>query len=500
VNLLETIALAVAPGWALKRARARYAAVQIARHYEAAQPGRRTSGWARQRGDANAVGGVALAELRMHARDLVRNNGWARRVQRVIANNTVGWGIVPRPTGPEAKKAAALWKSWADAPTCGVEGRSTFGAIQALSARSVVADGEVLVRRIQRPAQDGVPLNLQLQVLEADHIDTAKEEDTSEAGGPIIQGVEFDNLGRRAAYWLFATHPGGKKAAGVSARVPAEDIAHVYYEERPGQVRGVSWLGSSIVPLKDLDEYEDATLVRQKIAACFAAFVTDDGTSGLGAEDENDAEIESFEPGMIVRLPPGKQVTTASPPATLDDSFTGRNLRKVAAGMGVTYEDQTGDYSGVNFSSARMARLSHWANIEDYRWHMFVPQLCWVVWQWFCENASAVGELKETPPVDWTAPPMPMIEPAQEGLAYQRLMRSGVMTHAEMVRERGGDPDAHWKEYAAGLDQLDELGIMLDSDPRKTSAAGLTQARTGIGDTTTPDPTDEAPAKEDEPK
>ncbi|CAM3200329.1 phage portal protein [Corallococcus sp. ZKHCc1 1396] len=179
VNLLDTLALA--PGWALKRARARLAASQFARHYEAAQPGRRTSGWTRNRGDANAVNGVALAELRMHARDLVRNDGWARRVQRVIANNTVGWGIVPRPEGPEAKKAAKLWKSWADAPTCGADGRATFGALQALVLRSLVTDGEVIVRRVQRATSDGVPLNIQLQVLEADYLDTTKDEEKSQS-------------------------------------------------------------------------------------------------------------------------------------------------------------------------------------------------------------------------------------------------------------------------------------------------------------------------------
>jgi capsid protein len=44
-----------------------------------------------------------------------------------------------------------------------------------------------------------------------------------------------------------------------SRRIPAEDVIHLFYAERPGQSRGISWFGSAIVPLKDLDEYEDAT-------------------------------------------------------------------------------------------------------------------------------------------------------------------------------------------------------------------------------------------------
>jgi capsid protein len=45
-------------------------------------------------------------------------------------------------------------------------------------------------------------------------------------GGRVVQGVEFDVLGRRAAYWMYPSHPGdsltttGSLLAG-SKRVPA---------------------------------------------------------------------------------------------------------------------------------------------------------------------------------------------------------------------------------------------------------------------------------------
>jgi hypothetical protein len=44
----------------------------------------------------------------MHSRDLIRNNSWAKRGLRTIANNTVGWGIVPKPVGLEPKANAEL--------------------------------------------------------------------------------------------------------------------------------------------------------------------------------------------------------------------------------------------------------------------------------------------------------------------------------------------------------------------------------------------------------
>jgi len=483
LNAWERFLLFVAPGFALSRMQARQAATVFARHYEAAQLGRRTSGWYRSRGDANAVTGSAISELRTHARDLIRNNSWARRAQRIIANNTVGWGIVPKAIGADAAAAQLLWKQWAESLEVETEGRHTLYSLQQQVMRVLASDGEVLIRRRRRQSKDGLLLPMQLQLMEADYIDTNKDGERGQSGGQIIQGIEYDAIGRRAAYWLFPEHPGSDNSTGqnVSKRVPAEDILHVFYQERPGQSRGVSWFASAIVNLKDFDEWEDAELMKQKIAACFAVFVTDlDGTApALGTEDPDDASIDSLEPGMIENLPAGKDVKFASPPPVTVDSFAARQLRRVAAGLGVTYEDLTGDYSQVNFSSARMGRLSHQANVRDWQNNVLIPQFCTGVWRWFVEAAVASGALRGVSVAEWTVPALPMLEPDREGLAYQRLVRVGAMTPSEMVREQGFDPEAHWKQYAADLAKLDELGIILDADARAVTQSGLTQQRAG---------------------
>jgi lambda family phage portal protein len=478
-----------APGWTLNRVRARAAMDVLAshtagkRHYEAASHGRRTEGWARTHGDQNAVARRALAELRMHARDLVRNNAWAKRARQVIANNVVGTGIVAKAKGDPA--ASAAWKEWAEATTCDSERRLTFYGIQSLVMKSIAESGEVLIRRRKRDPADKLPLNLQLQVLEADFLDTSKDGVQGSAGGLIVQGVEFDGIGNRIAYWIFPEHPGATTTTSIeSKRIPASEIIHVFQTERPGQTRGVSWFGASIVNLKDFDEYEDATLMKQKIASCFAAFVVDmDGTqSALGATSTTTSNADVFEPGMIENLPPGKDVRFANPPSVSEyDAFTKATLRRIASGLGVTYEDLTNDYSQVNFSSARMSRLAHWANVRDWQWNMLIPLLCDGVWAWAMEAAQIAGKIKAPVKADWTAPPMPMIEPDKEGLAYQRLVRTGVMTHDEMVREQGGDPEAHWDEYGARLKDLKARGIQLDSNVADVSQAGLTQVRAGVG-------------------
>lgn len=482
--------LSLFPSWGLRRIRSRAAVQAIARHYEAASPANRTKHWHRTNADANAVSRVALVELRRHSRDLLRNNSWAQKGQNTVSNNTVGWGIVPRPASKSAevnKAAAEIWSAWAGSTECDSEGMLSFSGIQNLVARSVFSDGDVLIRRRRRKLEDGLTVPLQLEVLEGDYLDETKNEGTLPNGGRIVTGVEFDALGRRVAYWLFPQHPGDEQRAGSeSRRIAATEVLLVFRKDRPGAARGVSWLGSAIVNLKDLDEYEDAELMKQKIAACFAAFVSDpEGTAtplGAGTSDaENDPTADSLEPGMILNLPPGKTVSFGSPPVTTTDSFAYRTLRRIAAGIGVTFEDLTGDYSQVNFSSARMSRIAHQGNVRRWQNDMLIPQLCAVVWRWAMEAAVLAGSLPEVPRAEWTVPPLAMIEPDKEGLAYQRLVRVGAMTPDEMVREQGGDPEAHWAEYAAGLKRLDALGIKLDSDVRAVSQAGLTQERVGAG-------------------
>jgi lambda family phage portal protein len=470
LSWLDRFLIRVAPQWGARRVRARVTAQLMTRHFEAAAAGRRTSGWSRTNTDANqAAAGAALSRLRAQARDLVRNNPWARRGLRRILTNVVGWGIRPKATGHGAARVAELWKRWGETTECDAAGRLNFYGLQRLAMQTIVTSGEVLIRRRRRLPDDGLAIPLQLQVLEPDFIDTGKDGLIGALGGPIIQGVEFDRLGRRVAYWLFDEHPGsGQMIGAASRRIPAEGILHIFELDRPGQVRGVPWFASVDLRLHDLDEYEDATLMKQKIASCLAAFVTDvDGDNsaiGGGGTSASGEPLDALEPGMILNLPPGKSVTVANPPPATDfEPFSASVLRGVAAGLGVTYEDLTGDYSKVNYSSARMARNAHRADVEDWRWNMLIPQFCDGAWRWMLETAALAGEDVDVAPAEWTPPPLPMLDPGNEAEATAAMVRNGQMTPDEMVREQGFDPETHWQDYARGIRRLRELGITLAS-------------------------------------
>lgn len=488
----DRVAMAVAPRWHLTRMRARLSAEIMQRFYEGGAGGRRTQGWRRSGTDANQAELPFRTNLRNTARDLVRNNPYAASALNTIVDHAVGWGIVAK-ARPTQRRLQAVWDEWAGTPACDADGRHDLAGLQKLVMRAVVTDGEVLIRRRFRRVEDGWAVPLQLQVLEADFLDSSK--DVNQVGtslNRIIQGVEYDAIGRRVAYWLFPEHPGSALGAVTSVRVPAENVIHVYAEQRPGQVRGVSWFAPVITRFKDFDELEDATLMKQKIAACLAVITTDADGSGAplgvvsGTTDgtADTPEIDSLEPGAILNIPPGRSVEVVQPPAVREYAdYSQTVLRAIATGLCVPYEDLTGDYTDLPFSAARMSRLRHWGHVEDWRWRLLVPQFCDPVWGWFREVVSVT----QAPPLDalgigaeWSAPPAPMIDPVNEGLAYMRNRRAGLTTLAESLRERGYDPQQVMQEMADENKELDRLGLVLDSDPRQMTQAGQLQGAAAV--------------------
>jgi lambda family phage portal protein len=483
---IDRITAPIAPVWTLRRQRARYAGEILARHYEGAANSFRTAGWRKPATDANAAIGPGLAPLRNAVRDLVRNNPYAAGALASIVNETIGWGITAK---SKNRRAMALWKAWAETKGCDADGQHDIYGLQKIVLRTIAESGEVLIRRRFRLPGDvdtnGRPLAipLQLQILEPDFLDQAKDGITTPNGGRIVQGVEFSPIGQRVAYWLFREHPGALQGSfSPSQRIPAEGVVHLFRGERPGQVRAVSWFAPSLLKWKDLDDYDDATLVKQKIAACLAVFVRDDldgGGAPLG--EPNDAvqpSIDALSPGMVSNLPAGRQISVVEPPRVNDYAdYTDRNLRGVATGLRVLYEGMTGDHRDLSFSAARMSRIAHQPDVDDWRWRLMIPGFCDPAWRWAMETAAIAGLLNvaEAPEVSWTPPPLPFIDPSSEGLAIARNVRAGISTMPEELRARGLDPDDVLEEMKAWNEALDKAGVVLDSDPRRMTQAGMAQ-------------------------
>ena len=431
------------------------------RRYDGASTSTRTRQWNTPSTDADSANS-SPARLRNRARDLRRNNPWAAKGIQVITNNVIGYGIKAQ---WKSKKAQRLWSEWAETSACDASGMQDIYGLQSLALSCVVESGEVLVRLRPRLASDGLPVPMQIQVLDPDRLVETLDGQTR-SGNLVSRGIEYDAVGRRVAYYLYKHHPGAV-ARGLRtdwnqySRVPASEIIHVFRKDRPEQERGVTWLAPIIMTLRELDIYEDAYLKRQQIANLFALFVL--------SQEENDTAQQAFTdledglmPGAAYFMQEGFDVKFSAPPKADDyGPYTRDTLYRAAAGLGVTSEALTGDLSRVNFSSARMGWQEFGRNIDAWRWQMFIPTFCHGVARWFI----AMSDVTDKPP-EWTPPARTLVDPAKEIPALRDAVRSGFKSWPEAVREQGFDPDQLMDEIKQSNDALDRLGIKLDSDPR----------------------------------
>jgi len=456
----------------------------LGRRYDAGSRADRLTSWSTPSTDGtSAITNPSV--IRNRARDLVRNNPWAAKALFVLANNCVGFGIrcqIQSRSKGRARSAQQLWSDWAETTACDADGLHDFYGLQHLAFRAMAESGECLIRLRPRRPEDGLPLPLQLQLLEpdllADDLNVAPD-----PGNVIRRGIEFDSLGRRVAYHLYQQHPGAdllSYSSGKASRVPAADVIHLFRKDRPGQERGVSWLAPVLLTLRELDIYEDATLKRQQIANLFAGFITSDDTGATA--DELDDELPDLEPGTMYLMRPGREVTFSNPPTSEDPQYRDSCLRRVAAGLGITYESLTGNLSEVNFSSARMGAHEMGRNIDAWQWSLFIPRVCTTVFGWFRDALALQGIPSPDLRAEWTPPARTLVDPAKEYNALLTAVKSGFMTLPEAIRQQGYDPDAVLAEQSDYLAKLDAAGVKVESDYRnKASPAAAAQpAETAI--------------------
>ena len=283
------------------------------RSFEAGGFGRRTKSMkgARTSGPNTDIG-VSMVTLRNRSRHFVQNNGWAKRAVGVIKRKTVGQGIRPAPsigTKNQLAKAKKLWADWAGSTDCDFTGQMTFYGMQQLIMGEIAEAGDCIIVR-RRVADSKLPI--QLQVLEGDYID--HQRNGVNENGYARLGVQFDKTGRKTGYWIYTQHPSEEAISWTgftSEFIPKEDVILAYEVLRAGQVRGIPHGVSCFIKMSDFSDYEDAQLMRQKIAAAFAGFITGH-QQGENAEDLT----ERIEPGIIQYLDENETITFSNPPAT----------------------------------------------------------------------------------------------------------------------------------------------------------------------------------------
>jgi len=473
MSVIDSVLKVVAPGYAVKRARA-MAQLNMLRKYEGASNSYRNKHWYTASTDATTEIAESLQLLRDRSRQLVRDYSYASRAISLWADQTVGGGLIPRPSfGGDVeldKLVSTEWSRFSEG--CSADGPMTFYGIQHLVMRTVVESGSAFVVFV--PGNDGA---FTLRVLEPDYLDLQRDSfaEANPSNNYIVKGIEFDPAHNVAAYWLFDEHPGASNIRALSVfsrRVPAEYVLHVFRRDRPGQQHGVPWLAPVTIRLRNLDEAVDASLVALKMSACTAGFVTglDSGPLTGSTTDSTGNRIESLRPGALVYLDAGQNIQFSEPPSFGQNTeFQKSLLKEISSGMDLPYELLTGDYSQSSFSASRMAMLPFRRRADVIRNHVLIPMFCAPVWKWFQRSLELRGIIPvgtEPTAVVWTPPKWEAVDPKTEAEAAEMNVRNGFQSWQEVVSAYGGDPEDRIQDIKTFNDAVDQYDIKLDCDGR----------------------------------
>jgi lambda family phage portal protein len=476
------------------------------RSYAGAAYNRTTADWVTLSTSADAELYTSLRAMRNRTRQLCRDNEHARNALRVIVNNVIGQGVgmqaevLMRRAGKLDNRTndaiEAAWQQWGKAKTCHTAGKLSWAALQRVVIRAAAESGEILIRKVPR-AFGGSKVPFALEVIESDQL-VDNWTGRSPNGNEVRMGVEVDEWMRPVAYWLYPRHPGDNMVQGVPQsndykRVPAEEIIHVGLFDRPNQTRCVPWFHAAMTKLRHIGGTEEGEIVRARASANIMGFITTpeleiDAEPGAdsGSDGVMDGErVYDMSPGTIRELAPGETFdgfNPSSPNAALDP-FLRYMLRSVAAGIGMSYEALSRDYSSGNLSSLRLGLLDdrdNWRVMQQWLMEVLHQE----VFESWLEMAVLSGVLQlpafETAPeiyqaVRWIPRGWAWIDPLKEVMAYKAAVRCGFMLQDDVVAANGSDVETLARRRKRELDVAAENDLVFDTDPAQVNDKGAAQ-------------------------
>ena len=464
----------------------------------------------------------SLANLRARSRALCRDVVYAKRAKAVVINNVIGAGIgiqanvsSSRATlrKPLNDKIESAWADWSQAKNCHTGGGLHFADFERAVMSEVFVSGEAFIRKHYRAFGDSsVPLALEL--IEAERIaDEYEVPQPLDPGSMMRLGIEVDLFNRPVAYWVKEIHPNElrTKIDGRTAklvRIPADQMFHLRLIERWPQTRGEPWLHAAIMRLNQLGEFEDAAVIAARIGASKVGFFENpEGDIGIAdGEEANGTPNMTVEAGEFTQLPPGYKFNSWDPnyPNDVFEPFVRAALRGIAAGVGVSYESLSRDYSQSNYSSSRLALIDDrdlWRTLQQWYIRNFRQPLH-AEWLQLATLAGAVPirpdefilnkaryEAVRFKPRGWS-----WVDPTKEVNAYKEAVRCGFTTVSDVINATGNGMDLEdvLEQRRAELDMMEEADLVFDTDPEFQEGAAPAAAEPA-------EPEDQAEPEDDAP-
>lgn len=465
------------------RKRISYGRAMVRRGFQAGITDRLTSKWTVTDETMNMAALRHLRAMRARSRDFGRNNEYGRKFFALVTNNVVGAsGFTLKvdcrredgaPDKQDSDRVQAAYWRWAKIGTYDVTGRLSERMFDELAVRMIARDGEVLIRFVE--GKDRGPHRFQLQLLPGHLLDEEHNRDLSN-GHRIRMGVEFDPWMKPVAYHLRVMPKSADMHGSTSQRyerVPANEMLHLFLPEEADQWRGVPWAYVGLRDAKMLDQFDEAALVAANVGAAKMGFFQQkdpEAGSPVGGESD-DADgyaeakgdfVQEATPGHFDVVPDGYELKEYDPtyPHEVYDPFTKAVLRRLSTGLLASYHSLTGDLTQVNFSSIRSGTLDErevWKIIQAY----YIEAAKGPIFEaWLSRAMLFDADLSRLPYAKFDKFNAPLffgrrwdwVSPKDDIAADREAVALGVKSRAQIIRDRGLDPDVVWSELQAEAD------------------------------------------------
>lgn len=453
---------------------------------------------------SDEIAGGKRSLIRRRCKEVVENSPILSGERREFVGELVGEGIrvdFKIRNSRIERRVQFLWDQYIKRKITMDEEENLSGLVK-LCLMEVFVSGEIFLRKFLNVE------GIKYQVIPVHFLsdDTIYSSKTVEGDNYLNEGIEYNQVGRKVAYHFSKENKdllSLKLQTFETQRILANEIHHIFFRTNTER-RGLPLILSSIVKSRFLDELLDATLKKQLIASCFAAF-THDISSEISADQTGEGSNEYSDdseifPGTITNLPPNRSVTFPSPPGNQDfESLQRTTKMDIAKGLGTSYEALTSDYSQVTFSSARQGHQRKLKNLIVFRNFLLKDKIIDPIVNDFLDYLLTTGDILTKENISWDLLSQRdiIVDPAREIPSLVRELKNGLISWKEAISLRGKNPDDFIEKLKMERDQLNEAGLSLDfltnsisdsnlmegdgNDSQETDNSGNSGNQTGTG-------------------
>lgn len=482
------------------------------------------SGWNTRKVTSEAAAAYERRRTQDVAADLAANSWLAESLLSVMQYNVIGKGLTPRAQVPAEELglsdeqalamnrrfewAFARWAACAD-----VRGQLSFGELQFVALRTLLAMGEVLhlpvmLGEAERKAR-GLPYALAVQSVSPTRLRTPAG---MEHEPDVQDGIRFDVYGRPEEYFIAspaADGTGGLVREGDDSvdfvAVPAwaghrPSVLHLFVKKEDEQIRGESVFSNSAVLCRYIDDAIRFELEGQNFSAKHSIFIEKADRYEVidGVEVEKNAATgeevfySEVDGAAVMYGNPGEkpQMIASNRPSNNWSGLVKLGMSGFGGSAGLSYLAVSRDYERVNYSSARAAQNADW---KVYSWFKdFVAgHYCQPLYEMLIEESYLRGEW--APPdgcpgfyearelwcsAMWTGPARGFMDPVKEIQATVLAVDNCLMTRHEAMAEYGRDFD---DEYTILLAEHEKM-LALKGNESLSERGGAVSPETAPGD------------------